>query len=101
MNKRCSHRTESDVHGISEKYSSRITIPIFIDNQLAITLTHNPEFHVHTKHIEVCHHYICEKLEDKVIDLKYIPTDDQVVDIFTKPLQMVKYSRFVKGLSLS
>ena len=76
-------------------------IPIFVDNQLAITLTCNPEFHAHTKHIEVCHHYICEKLKDKVIDLKYIPTDDQVVDIFIKPFQMVKYSRSVKGLSLS
>ena len=28
-------------------------------------------------------------------------TDDQVADIFTKPLQTVKYSKFVKGLSLS
>ena len=76
-------------------------IPILIDNQSAIALTRNLEFHAHTKHIEVCHHYICEKLKDKVIDLKYIPTDDQVVDISTKPLQTVKYSRFVKGLSLS
>ena len=39
MNKCCSHRTESDVRGISEKYSSRNTIPIFIDNQCVLCLT--------------------------------------------------------------
>ena len=47
-------------------------IPIFINNQLAIALACNLEFHVHTKHIEVHHHYICEKLEDEVIDHQYI-----------------------------
>jgi len=75
-------------------------IPIFVDNQSAIALARNPEFHARTKHIEVRHHYIREKLEDGVIDLKYIPTDDQVADIFTKPLPTVKHSKFVKGLSL-
>ena len=47
-------------------------IPICINNQLAIALACNLEFHAHTKHIEVHHHYICEKLKDEVIDHQYI-----------------------------
>ena len=75
--------------------------PIFADNQSAIALAHNPEFHACTKHIEVRHHYIREKLEDRVIDLKFTPTGDQIADIFTKPLLIGKHSKFVHGLSLS
>ena len=47
-------------------------IPICINNQLAIARACNLEFHVHTKHIEVHHHYICKKLKDEVIDHQYI-----------------------------
>ena len=47
-------------------------IPICINNQLAIALACNLDFHAHTKHIEVHHHYICEKLKDEVIDHQYI-----------------------------
>jgi hypothetical protein len=77
------------------------TTTLLIDNQLAIALALNPEFHARTKHIKVCHHYIHEKIEDGVINLKYCPTVDQMADIFTKPLPLVKHVKFVKDLTLS
>ena len=75
-------------------------IPLLINNQSAIALARNLEFHARTKHIEVRHHYVREKLEDGVIDLQYCPTADQIADIFTKPLPIVKHSKFVKDLSI-
>ena len=75
-------------------------IPLMVDNQSAIALARNPEFHARTKHIEVRHHYVREKIEDGVIDLQYCPTADQVADIFTKPLPFTKHSKFVKDLSI-
>lgn len=59
---------------------------LFCDNQSAIRLVRNPEFHKRTKHIDVQFHFIREKQEDGTIDVQYIPTDQQLADIFTKPL---------------
>ena len=74
--------------------------PILIDNQSAIAIARNPEFHARTKHIEVRHHYVREKLEDGIIDLQYCPTADQTADILTKPLSLIKHEKFVKNLTL-
>ena len=43
-------------------------------------------FHARTKHIEVHYHFIRERVLDGNIDLTYVRTDEQVVDIFTKAL---------------
>src|SRR5258705_12608694 len=38
----------------------KFPIPLLVDNQSTITLAENPIFHTHSKHIEVCHHWMCE-----------------------------------------
>ena len=79
-----------------------ISPPIFllVDNQSAIALVENPIFHTCSKHIEVQHHWVCEKIEGGLIELEYIPTADQVADIFTKPLMVEKFQRFCGALGL-
>src|SRR5258708_17946770 len=79
-----------------------ILVPIFllIDNQSAIALVENPIFHAHSKHIKVRHHWVHEKIEDGMIKLYYIPMSDQVVDIFTKPLNSEKFRKFRDALGL-
>ena len=46
----------------------------------------NPTHHSRTKHIDMQHHFICEKLESGEITLKYCPTEDMVADVLTKAL---------------
>jgi hypothetical protein len=75
-------------YGVEEK-----TIPILCDNTSAISITENPVLHSRTKHIDVRHHFIRDHVEKGDIILKYIPTEDQLADIFTKPLS---YERFNK-----
>ncbi len=58
------------------------------DNQGAIMLTANPEFHRRTKHIEVLHHWIREKVDSKEIVITYISTKDMVADVLTKALNL-------------
>jgi len=69
-------------------------IPLLIDNPSTITLAENPVFHACSKHIEVCHHWMHEKVRDGTIGLEYVPTMDQVADIFTKLLNSEKFRRF-------
>lgn len=59
---------------------------LFVDNQSAVKLIKNSEFHQRSKHIDVKYHFIRDLYENKIIDVKYICTDYQLADIFTKPL---------------
>lgn len=62
-----------------------------MDNQSAIRLIKNPEFHKRTKHIDVRYHYIREKFEEHSFDLEFVSTLDQSGDIFTKALLKCKF----------
>ncbi len=78
----------------------KFPISLLVDNQSAIALTENPIFHAHSKHIEVRHHWMREKTGDGTIQLEYVPTADQVADIFTKPLNLEKFRKFRDALGL-
>ena len=45
------------------------------------------------KHIELNIHFIRTLVHDRVIEVLYCPTDDKVVDIFTKSLIEAKFSK--------
>ncbi|CAG7815634.1 unnamed protein product [Allacma fusca] len=83
--------TDSDYAGdkISRKstrYKQHGPTSVFVDNQSAIRLAKNPEMLARTKHIDVRHHYVRELVANGQIDVKYIPTGDQLADSLTKPL---------------
>jgi hypothetical protein len=59
---------------------------IYVDNQSAISLSKNPVYHSRTKHIDIQHHFIREKIESKEIQLLYCSSKEQLADICTKPL---------------
>ena len=63
-----------------------------VDNQSAIKLTRSPEFHHRSKHIDVRYHFICEKLRNNEIDIKYVNTHNKCADILTKPLSYDKFN---------
>ena len=56
------------------------------DNQGAIALAKNPEFHKRTKHIDIRYHFVREKVEDGQVALEYCPTQDMLADLMTKPI---------------
>ena len=78
----------------------RESISINCDNQGAIALSKDNKFHVQTKHIDIHYHFIHEVVEDGKIQVEYIPTDNNVADIFTKPLAKTKFCHFIELLGL-
>jgi hypothetical protein len=69
---------------------SKSTI-IRCDNQSAIALARDAQFHARTKHIDIRHHFIRDKLEDGTIDIIYCSTNDMLADILTKGLAKPKH----------
>jgi hypothetical protein len=59
---------------------------IFCDNTLAIYLSKNHVFHNKSKHIHTLFHFIHELVNNGGIALKFYGSQDQLADIFTKPL---------------
>ena len=53
-------------------------IPIYCDNQSAITMTGNPVQHSLTKHISIRYHFIREHVMEGTIELHFVPTDQQL-----------------------
>ena len=51
-------------------------------------------FHDNSKHIKIRYHYIWDMVRKGVVKLKYVPIEEQVVDVLTKPLSCVKFEYF-------
>ena len=68
-------------------------ITLFGDNKGSNALTANPEHHSRTKHIDIKYHYIRQLVEDKEVDIQYIPTAEMAADILTKPLNASAFER--------
>lgn len=58
----------------------------------------DPILHAKTKHIKLHRHYIREKVEEIVIKVVYIPTQEQDVDNFTKLLGKTKFQTLRKEI---
>ena len=76
------------------------TSVLWCDNQSAGDLARNPIFHSKSKHIELDIHYIRDKVLNKELEVRYIPTKEQVADVLTKPLSFPKFSYFRSKLNV-
>jgi hypothetical protein len=61
-------------------------IPLHCDNTSAINLSKNPVFHSKSKNRPIKYHFIREQVTNRIVQVNYIPSTEQIVDIFTKPL---------------
>ena len=64
---------------------------LWCDNVSALAIASNPVFHACTKHIEVDYHFVHEKVLRKDLMVKFISSNDQLADIFTKGLPSSRF----------
>jgi hypothetical protein len=74
---------------------------LWCDNIGAKYLSTNPVFHARTKHIEVDYHFVRERVSRRLLEIDFIPSNDQVADGFTKPPQVQKLENFKYNLNLA
>ncbi|RVW95943.1 Retrovirus-related Pol polyprotein from transposon TNT 1-94 [Vitis vinifera] len=81
-------------------YLSRQPIRLFCDNKAACDIAHNPVQHDRTKHVEVDRFFIKEKLDDKIVELPKIRSENQLADILTKAVSSQVFSKFLDKLGM-
>jgi len=74
---------------------------VFIDNQAAISIANNPVFHAKTKHFNIKLFFLRDVQKHGDVKLLYCKSDEQVADIFTKPLSLGKFEFFREKLGIS
>jgi ATP sulfurylase len=70
------------------------------DNQGAISLTKNPMQHARTKHINLQHHFVRERIENGEVTFKYCSTEDMVADVLTKALPREQHNKLISMFGL-
>lgn len=73
---------------------------LWCDNIGATCLSANPIFRARTKHLEVDYHFVTDQVSQKFMEIQFVPTGDQVVDGFTKPLSARGLEEFKHNLNI-
>ena len=70
------------------------SVLIHVDNQGAINLAKNPVHHQRLKHIDIKYHFVRSEIQTGKLSLNYVPPEENLADIFTKPVSIGKLSKF-------
>jgi hypothetical protein len=75
-------------------------VPLLCDNESAIRMVDNPVEHSRTKHIDIWHHFLRDHQQKGDIEVFYVSTENQLADIFTKPLDEKTFCRLRSELNV-
>ena len=75
-------------------------IMLFSDNQSAIALAKDHQYHARTKHIDIHFHFIRWVIDNGKLHLIFCPTNNMVADSLTKALPSPKVKHFAAELGL-
>ena len=76
-------------------YLPRQPILLYCDNKAACDIAHNPVQYDRTKHVEVDRFFIKDKLDEKIVELPKIRSEDQLAEILTKVVSSRVFSKFL------
>ena len=73
-------------------------VVLYCDNQGALALAKNPVHHQRSKHIDIRYHFVRNEVQNNTLKLEYVPTADNVADVFTKSMAKPRLGRFIDTL---
>ncbi|KAG8497024.1 hypothetical protein CXB51_008238 [Gossypium anomalum] len=71
---------------------------IWCDNTSTISMAANPTHHARVKHVEIDHHFVREKVLDGSLQVNFVPSANQIVDVLTKPITPKQFAVFRRAL---
>ncbi|GJV95811.1 hypothetical protein Tco_1547388 [Tanacetum coccineum] len=75
-------------------------VPLYYDSQSAMAISCNPVQHSRTKHIHTRYHFIKEQVERGIIELYFVRTEYQLVDMLTKALPQDRFEYLVRRIGM-
>jgi hypothetical protein len=75
-------------------------VPLLCDNESSVKIGNNPVQHSHTKHIDIRHHFLRDHVAKGDIILEGVRSEDQLADIFTKPLDKTRFCMLMNELNI-
>ncbi|GJS80402.1 retrovirus-related pol polyprotein from transposon TNT 1-94 [Tanacetum coccineum] len=75
-------------------------ISMYCDSKAATSISCNLVQHSRTKHIDVRYHFIREHVEKGIVELFFVGTEYQLVDLFTKALPEDRFKYLVRRLGM-
>ena len=69
------------------------SVVLYEDNQSAICIAKNPQFHGRTKHIGIKYHFVREQVGNGKLELRYCKTNDMIDDMMTKGLSGEQFEK--------
>ena len=69
-------------------------VTLHCDNQGAIALTKNPVQHQRSKHIDIKYHFVRDEVKKDVLSLRYVASEENIADLFTKTISRAKFEKF-------
>ena len=75
-------------------------IVIFTDNNRSISYSLNNKNHCRTKYIDVQYHFVKDHVKSGDVVFQYIPTSNNIVNLFTKSLSRDRIQQFTAKLHL-
>lgn len=73
---------------------------LWCDNLSTQALATNHILHSRSKHIELDLHFIRDKIATKDLEVRYVPSTDQLADYLTKPLSHSSFTLFRNKLGV-
>jgi hypothetical protein len=74
-------------------------VPLLCDTESAVRMADNPVEHSHTKHLDIWYHFLRDHQQKGDIEIAYVNTQNQLADIFTKPLDEKTFSKLMNELN--
>jgi hypothetical protein len=75
-------------------------VEVLCDNQSALKLMKNPQYHSKTKHIAIQYHFLRELIEEGALKFSFVGTNLQCADFLTKGLSREKLEGFTRDVGL-
>jgi hypothetical protein len=75
-------------------------VPLLCDNESVIKISYNSGEHSRTKHIDIWHHLLNDHAIKGDIVISNVGTNDQLADIFTKPLDEQRFCELQSELNI-
>ena len=83
---------------IEDLPSPKVYCLVFEDNKSCISIATNNKFSPRTKYIALKYHHFRGHVKDGTIKIQHVSTENQLADMFTKPLELSSLARNCKGI---